>query len=56
MARIVQLGTLPASGEAQFSWTIPPVLAKGTFLCAQASVTLPSGAAERTNSVPIVVR
>jgi hypothetical protein len=54
-ARMFDLGVIPASGTIDFpvydpSW--PP----GTFLAAQATVTLPGGRIRRTNSVPMVFR
>jgi hypothetical protein len=54
-SRLVNLGTLPASGEKTFAWTLP-TLPPGTFFCAQAEVTPASSTLQRTNSVPIVVR
>lgn len=54
-ARVVNLGTVPASGQVTLSWTIPAV-PRGTFLVAQAEVVLQGGELRRTNSVPVVVR
>jgi hypothetical protein len=57
-ARIVDLGTIPASGVATFDWPIDASLPPGSFFVAQAEVTGTSsvGPLRRTNSIPIVVR
>jgi hypothetical protein len=56
MARIVNLGTIPASGQAMFTFPISASLEAGTFFVAQSEVTLSPSDIRRTNSIPIVVR
>jgi hypothetical protein len=55
-ARIVNLGTIPTSGQAQFAWPIHAGLQPGTLLIAQSEITLAGGAIRRTNSIPVIVR
>lgn len=55
-ARTVNLGTIPASQQATFTWPIAAALPAGTRLFAQAEITLPGGEVRRTNSVPVIVR
>lgn len=54
--RVLNFGTVPASGQIVLNLTIPTVWAAGQFLGAQAEITLHSGEVRRTNSLPIVVR
>jgi hypothetical protein len=54
-SRVVNLGTIPASGQATFTWPIAAGLPPGTLWIAQSEVTLASGEARRTNSVPVVL-
>jgi hypothetical protein len=54
-SRIVNLGTIPASGQASFTWPIAAGLQPGTLLIAQAEVTIAPGQVRRTNSVPVAL-
>jgi hypothetical protein len=55
-SRIVNLGTIPASGQAQFTWPLALSLQAGTLLIAQAEVTYSPSDIRRTNSIPVIVR
>ena len=60
----LDLGTIPASGQASFVFGMPgfvgtrryQLLPPGAFFAAQGLVTLPVGGRVRTNSIPIVGR
>jgi hypothetical protein len=55
-SRIVNLGVIPASGQAQFTWPVAVGLRAGTLLIAQAEVAYSPSDIRRTNSIPVIVR
>jgi hypothetical protein len=55
-SRIVNLGTIPASGQATFVWPIDASSAPGAMWVAQAEVTVAAGDVRHTNSIPVIVR
>jgi hypothetical protein len=55
-SRIVNLGTIPASGQATFVWPIDASSASGAMWVAQAEVTVAAGDVRHTNSIPVIVR
>jgi hypothetical protein len=55
-SRIVHLGTIPASGQATFTWPIASSLQPGMLFVAQAEVTISPSDIRHTNSIPIVLR
>jgi hypothetical protein len=54
--RTYDLGTLPASGEATFSFPLPATLPSGFLIVAQGSCVSTSGVTRLSQSVPIVLR
>lgn len=53
--RVLNVGVIPASGQADRNFTLP-VVQPGLLFVAQAELTLPDTTLRRSNSTPIVVR
>lgn len=53
--RVLNVGVIPASGQADLNFTVPMVQ-PGFLFVAQAELTLPDTTLRRSNSTPIVVR
>lgn len=53
--RVIPLGTVPASGELDWSFTVPANLPVGLVFYAQAATAPASGGVRLTHSVPLVV-
>lgn len=54
--RTYDLGTLPASGEATFTFPLPAALPEGFLIVAQGGVTSATGETRLSQSLPIVLR